>query len=223
MQHKFWTTRSVAGLSVIALYLSTQIGSCVKPDLVVDRYTLRTSVLIERDGFTQSDCDYVEGCLSTAGVRKLLKCDVGLANVGKGDLIIGDPAQHMAAGDGLFVWSPCHQHYHMKTMVKYRVLNLDYSPVTRGRKQAFCLRDNYPYTSNAGDSSGFTCNYQGITAGWEDVYDKSLACQYVDITGVPPGQYYLEVEVNPLHLFNEATYMNNKVIVLFTVPYLNQQ
>src|SRR5262245_20690458 len=118
MAYKFWITRLVAGLSVIALYLSTQIGSCAQPDLIVDRPTLRTSVLVERGGFTQSDCDYVEGCISTTGLRKLLRCDVGLANVGRGDLVIGDPAEHMAMGDGLFVWSPCHQHYHMKTMVK---------------------------------------------------------------------------------------------------------
>ena len=201
------------------MYFALQFAGYAKPDLTVDRYTLRTSVLVERQGFVATDCDYVEGCIATTGVRKLLKVDVGLANVGKSDLVIGDPAQR----PDLFVWSPCHQHYHMKTMVKYRLLNLNFMPVTKGRKQAFCLRDNYPYTSTAGDPSGFTCNYQGITAGWEDVYDKSLACQYVDITGVPAGNYYLEVTVNPLHVFDEATYANNTTIVLITVPYLSQR
>ena len=187
-----------------------------KPDLMINRGLLRTSVLVERQGFNSSDCDYVEGCLVTPGVRKLLKVDVGLANVGKSDLVIGSPEGR----PDLFVWSPCHQHYHMKTMVKYRLLNMSYAPVTKGRKQAFCLRDNYPYTGSAGPSSGYDCSYQGITAGWQDVYDKSLACQYVDITGVPPGRYYLEVEVNPLRVFDETTYDNNKVVVLVTVPRL---
>jgi hypothetical protein len=186
------------------------------PDLVVNRGLLRTSVLVERAYFTYDDCNYIEGCVPAAGLRKLMRVDVGMANIGKGDLVIGSPEDR----PDLFVWSPCHQHYHMKTMVKYRLLNLNYTKVTKARKQAFCLRDNYPYTSTAGASSGYTCGYQGITAGWEDVYDQALDCQYIDVTGVPPGQYYLEVTVNPFQVVDERDYYNNKVIVLVTIPYL---
>lgn len=208
-----WRFIGVCILAMIAGQLQTRAG---RPDLMINRGLLRTSVIVEREGFRYSDCDYVEGCLKTAGVRKLLKVDVGLANVGKSDLVIGSPQGR----PDLFVWSPCHQHYHMKTMVHYRLLNMNYVPVTNGRKQAFCLRDNYPYSGTAGPSHGYNCSYQGITAGWQDVYDKSLACQYVDITGVPPGQYFLEVEVNPLHVFDETTFSNNKVIVLVNIPRL---
>jgi hypothetical protein len=212
--------KKLLGVCTLGLALTGTMQSWAgRPDLVINRSLLRTSVIVERQSFHSSDCDYVEGCLTTAGLRKLLKVDVGLANVGKSDLVIGSPEGR----PDLFVWSPCHQHYHMKTMVKYRLLNMNYYPVTKGRKQAFCLRDNYPYTGTAGPSSGYNCNYQGITAGWQDVYDKSLACQYVDITGVAPGRYLLEVTVNPLQVFAETTYDNNKVIVAVTVPYLNHQ
>ena len=191
-------------------------ASFAGPDMTVDRHLLRTSGLVERAYFTTTDCNYVEGCVKVAGLRKLYKVDVGLVNIGKGDLVIGSPEDR----PDLFVWSPCHQHYHMKTMVLYRLLNLNFVPVTHARKQAFCLRDNYPFLDTAGASSGYTCGYQGITSGWEDVYDKALDCQYIDVTGVPPGQYYLEVEVNPFHVFAEGNYANNKVMVLITIPKL---
>jgi len=221
MQQRFGSRQFLAAIALAGFCLGGQFSALAgKPDLTVHKRLLKASALVERAYFTSEDCDYVEGCIVKTGIRKLLRVDVGLANVGKSDLVIGDPRDHIAAGDGLFVWSPCHQHYHMKTMVKYRILNLNFMPVTKGRKQAFCLRDNYRYTSTAGESSGFTCLYQGITAGWEDVYDKSLACQYVDITGVPPGTYYLQVTVNPLQVFPETSYLNNTVIVQIQVPYL---
>ena len=185
-----------------------------QPDLKVNRRLLKTSMVVERDRFSQSDCDYVEGCLRSAGRKKLLRLDVGMVNIGRNDLVIGTPESR----PGLFEWSPCHEHYHMKTMVRYRLLNLNYSQVLTGRKQAFCLRDNYPFTSWAGASKGFDCTFQGITAGWQDVYDKSLDCQYLDITGVPRGSYLLEVEINPLRVFREVSYANNKVVVQVSVP-----
>jgi hypothetical protein len=198
----------------LCLFLGGASSSFAPPDLTVDTRLLRTSSSVEWQYFRGNDCNYVEGCLKTPGWRKLLKVDVGIANVGNRDLVIGNPKRH----PDLFVWSRCHQHYHMKTMVSYRLLTLNFTPTTAARKQAFCLRDNYPYTSMAGESHGYDCNVQGITAGWEDVYDKSLDCQYVDVTGVPVGTYYLEVEVNPLHLFGEQRVGNNKVYARVTIP-----
>ena len=199
---------------VLALLWAQQVAAAL-PDLVVNKRLLKTSVVTERYAFEAGSCDYEEGCITSPGSRKLLRLDVGIANKGTGDLVVGNPDTQ----PDLFVYSPCHEHYHMKTMVRYRLLNLNYSPVIRARKQAFCLRDNYPFTSWAGESQGYNCDFQGITAGWQDVYDKSLDCQYVDITGVPGGNYYLEVTVNPLQIFAESNYANNTVIVAVTVPY----
>ena len=195
--------------------LAAQQFAVAGPDLVINKRLLKTSVELERRGFDRRSCDYREGCLYAVGRRKLLKVDVGLANVGPHDLVIGSPR---GRSDNLFVYSDCHDHYHMKTMVKYRLLNLNYSKVTRARKQAFCLRDNFAYTGWAGPSKGYHCDFQGITAGWQDVYDKSLDCQYVDVTGVPPGSYLLEVTVNPVHAVGEQNYNNNKVIVFVRIP-----
>lgn len=42
----------------------------------------------------------------------------------------------------------------------------------------------------------FDCDYQGLSSGWGDLYDRTLDGQWVDVTGVPAGDYVLVVEVN---------------------------
>jgi len=65
----------------------------------------------------------------------------------------------------------------------------------------------------------FNCNYQGISVGWEDVYTADLDCQWVDITDIPLGSYWLYLEVNPVingtRLFAESDYANNVAWIPF--------
>ncbi len=65
-----------------------------------------------------------------------------------------------------------------------------------------------------------TDQYLGISVGWADVYPDDYAGQYVDITGVPDGQYWLETEVDPLNLLQESNNSNNttRVLVNLVVP-----
>src|SRR5687767_15090119 len=133
---------------VLLLYVSAASlmlihNAAAQADLTINRSLLRASVLVEKQFFTTDDCNYVEGCLKFPGMRKLLKLDLGMVNLGPDDLVIGPPE----SSPHLFEWSPCHGHYHMKTIVKYRLLNLNFTKVVAGRKQAFCLRDNYPYST----------------------------------------------------------------------------
>jgi hypothetical protein len=37
----------------------------------------------------------------------------------------------------------------------------------------------------------------GVSAGWRDIYDRSLAFQWVDVSDVPPGRYRLRAETDP--------------------------
>ena len=53
----------------------------------------------------------------------------------------------------------------------------------------------------------------GISVGWADIYDTSVPGQYIDVTGLPPGQYTLEIEVNPERTLVESNYSNNIVTV----------
>src|SRR5688572_3100131 len=183
------------------------------PDLTIAGGRASKSIEYRHMYFTAGDCAYQEGCVRGTGRRKLLLLDMGIKNVGTRDLVIGDPLKR----PDLFVWSGCHGHFHLKNLAVYRVIALDGRQVAKSYKQGFCLRDDTPKDWNAG-AGKYTCDYQGLSVGWQDTYDKSLECQWVDITGVKPGSYYLEVTVNPNHVLPESNYANNKIILRITVP-----
>jgi hypothetical protein len=138
---------------------------------------------------------------------------VSLANIGKGDLVIGSPQDNPDA----FELSTCHGHPHLIGLAVYELIAADGSTVARFRKQGFCLRDSGPYKDSAGESHGYNCDYQGITAGWEDIYDRSLDCQWLDVTAIPAGTYTLRVIVNPEQVFAESNYENNWADVQVTL------
>jgi hypothetical protein len=184
------------------------------PDLIINRSRLATGVEIREQSFTASDCAVIEGCLRGSGTRRLLLFEVAFVNIGKADLVIGSPEDNPA----LFENSPCHGHHHLKGAASYELARSDGGSVLVARKQAFCLRDNAPYSSAAGPSHGYDCDNQGISAGWEDIYPKNLDCQWLDITGLAGGTYTLRVTVNPIRVFEEASYANNTASVTVQIP-----
>jgi|SRR5688572_12793052 len=200
--------------SVVVLIVGfSQLATAGLPDLAVNYMRANGTVHFRRQAFTTGDCAVQEGCVWKAGNRKLLLVDVGVMNVGKSDLIIGDPNRR----PDLFTWSGCHGHYHLKGLATYRLLTLSGRQVARTYKQGFCLRDDQPKGPYRGPAK-YTCDYQGISAGWQDVYDASLDCQWVDISGVVPGTYRLEITVNPNRRFAESNYSNNRIIIRVVVP-----
>ena len=88
----------------------------------------------------------------------------------------------------------------------------------RGAKQAYCLRDNFKYLDRAAENPKYDCDFQGLQAGWEDVYDKSLDCQWIDITGLKPGAYVLKAYVNRGRRLPERNFRNNSFTLRITVP-----
>jgi lysyl oxidase-like protein 2/3/4 len=52
---------------------------------------------------------------------------------------------------------------------------------------------------------------QGISTNCGDLYGRYLDCQWIDITGVPPGFYLLRLIVNPDTLVPESDHRNNDV------------
>ena len=184
------------------------------PDLVPNTYRLKRTIEFKRRSIPRENCAFAEGCLRGLSTRKLLLFDTGVANVGKADLVIGNPTRR----PNLFTFSPCHAHYHMNAFARYRLFNRNWRLVMKAAKQGFCLRDDRRHLPTGAPTAKYTCDYQGISSGWQDIYDKSLDCQWLDISRIPPGKYYLEVVVNPNRIFKEANYKNNKVIISITVP-----
>jgi len=170
-------------------------------DLQVDGNRVKGSLDTVTRTFSSSSCEVVEGSIAAAGTRRLLRFDVALINHANADLVIGSPTNVNGPYFEFFQFSPCHGHYHIEGFTDYQLLNLDRSVAAFGHKQAFCLEDLIRYGSLP--SHGYTCGNQGITAGWADLYSKFLSGQWVDITGVPDGDYILHVEVNAAGMVNE--------------------
>jgi hypothetical protein len=188
------------------------------PDLVVDKSDLVASIVIDTRTFAATDCAMVEGCITQTGTRRLLHFDTATVNAGNADLTVGDPTQNAC-----FQWSACHQHYHFKGVADYTLYQPDGVTVAAvGHKQGFCLEDVEPNPSQmpppATPSMMFKCTNQGLHVGWEDVYPNDIDCQWVDITGLPAGQYVLSVVVNPQHYLPESNYANDEARTMVTIP-----
>ncbi len=191
--------------------LSPVNGSCPAPDLRVDPVVLAT-YYFEWQTFGTASCALAERCVDVSGVRRLLRFPTLTENAGTRDLVLGDPT----ASPNLFAYGQCHGHYHYEGYASYRLLRADGSLAATGRKQSFCLGDNL-HLSGPTFEPQYHCNYQGITAGWSDEYIASLDCQWIDVTNVAPGSYFLEVIVNPAGALFESNYTNNTARVPVTV------
>jgi hypothetical protein len=190
--------------------LLAEPGAVLLPDLTIDAQQLKASMLMKRQVFTASDCAIVEQCVSGTGRRSLLRFDVVTPNIGPVDLTLGNPAN-----SSLFQYSACHGHYHFSGYAQYDLLGPDGAQIMTGRKQAFCLEDFSPSSSNA-HAPRYTCANQGISAGWQDEYDSSLDCQWLDVTDIHPGNYQLRISINPLGLLQESDRTNNVATVPLT-------
>jgi hypothetical protein len=188
------------------------------PDLTVDGDQLLSSIVIGTRDFAPDNCALYEGCIAQAGTRRLLQFDTATQNIGTADLVLGNPTQNLC-----FQFSECHQHFHFQSVGRYTLYRGDGVTVAAvGHKQGFCLRDVWTIpTLNPpppDPAMPYTCDNQGLHVGFEDVYPADVDCQWIDITGVPPGNYVLSVLVNGERYLPESNYGNNEVRVPVTVP-----
>jgi hypothetical protein len=108
-------------------------------------------------------------------------------------------------------------------------------PNVTSKKLSFCLenyraptvpqvetnvpaRQQWTGCSKEVTESGVVYRTQGISAGYMDTYRKALVGQMIGIDGVPAGEYWLEVEVNPNQYLRERDYSNNISRVKVTIP-----
>ena len=166
-----------------------------KPDLTVDPQRFTAQMEIVDRYFSPEDCAIAEEVVGGPGYRRLLRFDTVLMNRGDGDLVIGDRSDPNNPYAPYFVYHQCHGHYHIKYFSIYELLTPDGKVVVAGTKQGFCFEDSFKY-EDGGKSHGYECSNQGITSGWGDWYYKQLVGQWIDITGVPEGDYVVRVSIN---------------------------
>ena len=116
------------------------------------------------------------------------------------------------AGDG-------HNHWHVDEMMRYDMWGN--SGNFRGAKVGFCFLDSDPWATSlpgyngsyyrgtmCGTNPGALSNRMGISVGWGDEYEYYLAWQWIDITSVPAGTYYVRAMVDPYGFFVESNETN---------------
>ncbi|HEU4544861.1 MAG TPA: lysyl oxidase family protein, partial [Microlunatus sp.] len=129
---------------------------------------------------------------------------------------------------GKFLFHTGHSHIHFEDWATYRIRQIlpgdgVGSIVAEGSKTSFCIIDlgvydrNLPDYNPNGEFHSCSSTVQGLSVGWIDVYSKGLPGQSIDITGVPPGQYWLESEVDPLNLVLESNETNNATRIKVTI------
>lgn len=192
-----------SGVSIQAMVRSVKADLVVWPDVVDPHETTET--------FTDEDCEVQENMIA-AGTHRLLRFSTESRNIGGSDVVMGSPE-----GNPNFEFQECHGHYHFKGFAAYALKDKTGFVVAQGRKVSFCLEDVRRWDRTAPRESKFFCEDQGIQVGWSDIYDGGLPGQWIDITGVPAGEYDLEITINPEHIIDEADYSNNTTTVPVTI------
>lgn len=185
------------------------VHSTATPDLIVWPGSLQPYETTE--SFDAASCEVQEGMIS-AGTHRLLRFSTESRNVGGQAVRLGSPI-----GDPAFQFFECHGHYHFKGFASYVLRNKDGSIAAKGNKVSFCLEDVLRWDRLAPLKAAYDCDFQGIQAGWSDIYDSGLPGQWVDVTGLPAGDYDLEVTVNPDQGLTEGDYTNNTTVLPVTL------
>jgi hypothetical protein len=143
---------------------------------------------------------------------------------------------------GTWEFHEAHQHYHYNNFVQSNLWAADShghrtgtGPIRAGRKVSFCMEDEVldgPLWGKAGvrprfyiapdcldfvpsaETPQFNYLIQGVTPGWDDIYEWYLPGQYIDVAGVPSGDYVLETIADPDNKLVESNETNNCGTVL---------
>ncbi|MEW9667966.1 lysyl oxidase family protein [Ammoniphilus sp. 3BR4] len=124
------------------------------------------------------------------------------------------------------IYHPQHKHWHVVNIARYDLCQIDSvtggpgKPLASSDKISFCIVDTHRLDSKRYKGPSYSRRYSscstrisGITPGWADLYDYSLYGQWIDITGIKDGTYYLRTTINPKRLLMETKHENNAASV----------
>ena len=114
-----------------------------------------------------------------------------------------------------------HDHWHIQGVMLYQ-LWADSGVVRRGTKVGFCFLDSRRWNLSlpgapqspvypehlCGDSTDLT-NRMGLSVGWGDEYPANFAFQWIDITGMPAGEYVVQARADEQNWYLESNEGNN--------------
>ena len=129
---------------------------------------------------------------------------------------------------GYFVFHEAHDHWHFEdfSMLEIFSLNSEGLPdklMASTGKTTFCLQDsarlpslvpNSPETAKYGGCDDLV---QGISAGWEDLYDFTLPGQQLNIENLAEDRYMIRLTADPVDLILENNEDNNIAIAFVEI------
>jgi hypothetical protein len=173
---------------------------------------------ITTENFTSGSGDVADSCI-TAGTHRVMRFNFHSRNVGASDATLGSPPSDPNTYSPIFVWSQAHGHWHVRHYNVYNITNLSNSSITTGFKQAFCLEDYSQWNPGSGGpaSQHYTCTNMGVSTGWEDIYYYYLPCQFINMDGLPDGDYLFTATTNASKVVEESDYSNNTTTARLTI------
>ena len=132
---------------------------------------------------------------------------------------VGSPTVRFETDDG-------HNHFHLIEAIDYVLWNEQLGEQTAlGSKIGFCLVDSEqvePWTEQGYTEDGnkfceednpeATELRMGISPGWRDVYDATTTLQWVDVSAVEPGRYWIGALTDPNDEIVESNESNNDLV-----------
>lgn len=200
-----------------------------KPDLVVLAQQGAETIRINLRTFDEAHCAAVEKCIGGLGERRLLRFSTYIANIGNRAFVTT-----MEGKDSEF--SECHGHWHAMDASHYwlaphyDVQHKNKTIIEEVRKQGYCFRDDKCFLPHCEYGQKYQCGVfdhlnsrlHGITPGWYDNYHNDLDCQWIDITNVAPGTYYLGNDINPTGIYcQDSNQRNNRAVYKIVIPPVN--
>jgi hypothetical protein len=165
----------------------------------------------------------------------------GTVDEQSGDIVV---SQHIYGAEetvvvpleGTFYFSGNHMHWHWEAFTAYEIWTVETGGdlsrmVLANDKVGFCLFDTHAIGSDwieenvegelfiAPRAYYTTCQHgrQGISAGWVDVYELTLAGQALDVTELEDGVYALRSVADPLDAIYELDSENNDTVLYFSL------
>lgn len=224
------------GFSVLALSCalaglpaSGALAAPVYPDLVADPPGAASAPVVYDDGAGPRLLMRFDGFVHNAGFGALEIFATGrsgttMTNVQQ-RVYDGSSASSLASpAQVLYETDDSHDHWHLKNIARYSLWNLEgTAEVAPAQKVGFCLIDSQrreatgPATQTYTEAGNRFCEQSiptagsvrmGISAGWRDVYNRSLAFQWIDVSDVAPGSYRLRAEIDPEGRIRESNEVN---------------
>jgi hypothetical protein len=207
-------------------------GAPVLPDLVADPPGVGHPLEVYDNGSGDRLLLRFDGFVHNRGQGKL-----ELRGSDPSGVVMGTVGQRLFRSDGSYVDSSStpapqliyetnddHAHWHLRHAARYSLWNLARTAeVAPSSKVGFCLVDSQAVDAHAGTPSyrGSDTNFcgwrdtaannvfMGVSPGYRDIYGADLAFQWIDVSQVAPGRYWLRSDIDPDRVINESQETNS--------------